>query len=115
MGMPELAVLAIKVLLAAVFVALFSHLSSAFKPKLFSGLFAGAPIVAAISLAITSVARPQAAHVGALGMIAGAIGMVACCVTAALLVPRVHAIAASAAGWAAWGVVALGGYLVVLR
>src|SRR5690349_4262591 len=100
--MSELSILVAKVLLAAFMVALLSHLSSAFKPKLFSGLFAGAPVVAAVSLAIMAATKPHAVAVSGWGMVAGALGMVACCIAAALLVPRLGAIGASAAGWAAW-------------
>ena len=113
--MPDLVLLSVKVVLAAFFVALLSHLSSAFRPKLFSGLFAGAPVVAAVSLAIMAVTKPAAVHPSGMGMIAGAAGMIACCVVAAVVVPRAGALAASAAGWAAWGAASVAGFLVVGR
>ena len=113
--MNPVGLLLLKVLLAALFVALFSHLSSATSPKLFSGLFAGAPVVASISLTLTVLDKPAAAQRGALGMVAGAVGMLACCVVVAWLLPRLHAALASAVGWAVWGLAAGGLYLAVLR
>ena len=104
-----------KVLVAGVFVALLAHLSSALKPKMFAGLLSGAPSVATVSLLLTSLQKPAAVHAGGRGMILGAAGLVACCVVASLLVPRLHAIAASALGWGAWAVVAFGLLLVVPR
>ena len=107
--------LALKVVLAGVFVALLSHLSSAFKPKMFAGLFAGAPAVASVSLVLTGLEQPAAAHLGAVSMTIGAVGMVACCAVAALLVPRVHAIAATGIGWVAWSVATFGLFALLPR
>lgn len=113
--MNPVGLLLLKVLLAAFFVALFSHLSSATAPRLFSGLFAGAPVVASISLTLTALTQPAAAQRGAVGMVAGGVGMLACCAVVAWVLPRLHAAVASAVGWAAWAVAAGGLYLAVLR
>lgn len=107
--------LLLKAVIAGLAVALFSLLSSATSPKMFSGLFAGAPVVAAVSLAITAATKPGAAAQGARGMVAGAAGMIACCLLVGLVLPRLHAILASAAGWLAWAGVAGGAYLLLLR
>jgi uncharacterized membrane protein (GlpM family) len=53
--------------LAGLFVAVLSHLSSALKPKMFAGLFAGAPTVATINLLLTGLEKPAAAQQGATG------------------------------------------------
>jgi hypothetical protein len=107
--------LGLKVLLAGFFVALLSHLTGAIRPKLFSGLFAAAPTVASISLLVTALLKPATAAVGAEGMIAGALGMVACCGVVALLETRVKAMAATGVGWGAWTAVAAAAYWVLFR
>jgi len=101
------------VLLAGTFVALFSLLAEMLHPKMFAGLFAGAPVVAAVSLAITAATKPPAAPIAGRGMIAGSVGMIACCAVAALAVSRTNAWIGSALSWASWAVVALGVYLFV--
>jgi hypothetical protein len=108
----EVWILGLKVLLAGTFVVLFSLLAEMLQPKLFAGLFAGAPVVAAVSLAITAASRPAAAPVAARGMIAGSVGMIACCAVAALAVSRTNTWIGSALSWASWAVVALGFYLL---
>ncbi|HEX6348070.1 MAG TPA: hypothetical protein VF160_01630 [Candidatus Dormibacteraeota bacterium] len=102
-----------KILVAGVFVALLAHLSSALKPKMFAGLLSGAPSVATVSLLLTSLQKPAAVHAGGRGMILGAAGLVACCAVASLLVPKLHAIVATAVGWGSWAVLAFGLFLVV--
>jgi len=103
------------VVLAGAFVALLSHLSSALKPKMFAGLFAGAPAVASASLLLTGLGQPEAARVGALSMTIGAVGMVACCAVAVLLVPRAHAVVATGIGWLAWFLVTFGLFALLPR
>ena len=107
--------LLIKVVLAGIAVAGFSLISSATSPKLFSGLFAGAPVVASVSLLLTALTKPAAAVQGAQGMVAGSLAMIACCVVAGALLPRWHVIVGSAAGWLVWVAVAAGGFLVMFR
>ena len=110
---PDLWLLGLKALLAGTFVVLFSLLAEMLQPKMFAGLFAGAPAVAAVSLALTAAAKPAVAPVAAAGMIAGSVGMIACCAVAALAVSRTNAWIGSALSWASWAVVALGVYLFV--
>ena len=111
---PELWILALKAVLAGTFVVLLSLLAEVLRPKLFAGLFAGAPAVASVSLAITGVLKPAVALQNATGMIAGAVAMIACCSVAALAMPRGGAWIGSAAAWAAWLTVAFGLYLLFL-
>jgi hypothetical protein len=107
--------LAAKALLAGCLVALISQLSTALRPKMFAGLFAAAPSVAAASLLLGGLDKQASIQPAGEGMIAGALGMIACCLAAALFVPRLHALAASAVGWLAWSGAALGGYLALWR
>lgn len=113
--MSQWLVLAAKVLLAGGLVALISQLSTSLQPKLFAGLFAAAPSVAAASLLIASFDRPAHVLPYAQGMLAGSAGMVACCLAAMLLVPRLHSLLASAAGWLAWAAAALAAFMVIWR
>jgi hypothetical protein len=110
---PDLWLLALKAVLAGTFVVLFSLLAEMLQPKLFAGLFAGAPVIAAVSLAISAATRPGAAQLGATGMIAGAVGMIACCTVAAVAMRRSNAWIGSALAWASWALVAFGLYLVL--
>lgn len=100
----------VKPLVAGYLVAVISQLSTALRPKMFAGLFAAAPSVAAASLLVSGLAKPSAVQPSAAGMIAGACGMIACCLVAMQLVPRLRSLLASGAGWVAWSVVAAGAY-----
>ena len=111
--MDPLLLLGLKAVLAGLAVAAFSLLSSATSPKMFSGLFAAAPVVAGVSLLLTALTKPPAALEGARGMIVGAVAMISCCLLVGVLLPRLHAVLASAAGWLAWAAVATAGYLLV--
>ena len=104
-----------KAVLAGLAVAVFSLLSSATSPKMFSGLFAGAPVVAGVSLLLTAVTKPAAAEQGARGMVLGAVAMISCCLLVGVLLPRLHAVLATAAGWLAWAAVATTLYLLVFE
>jgi hypothetical protein len=64
---------------------------------------------------MTGLEKPAAVQQGATGMILGAAGMIACCTVAALLVPRLHAVPATAAGWLAWALVTFALFFLVLR
>ena len=108
-------VLLAKVVVAGVFVALLAHLSSALKPKMFAGLLSGAPSVATVSLLLTGLQKPEAVRTSGQGMIFGAVGLVACCLVASLLVPKLHAIAATAAGWVSWAIVTSALFLLLPR
>jgi hypothetical protein len=84
-----------------------SMLSDVLKPKVFAGLFAGAPSVALASLGLTALAMGGGkAAVAATSMIAGAIGMVAFCAVTIVLEQKVGAIVSSALAWLAWAAVA---------
>ena len=110
----DLWLLALKAILAGAFVVLLSFLATKVKSKLFAGLFAGAPAVASVSLTITALTKPPAAIQGSRGMIAGAAAMIACCVVAALVLPRTGALIGSLLAWFIWAVVALAVYLLFL-
>jgi len=97
-------------------VVVFAMLSDVLKPKAFSGLFSAAPSVALASLALTALVMGQTkASQSALTMVAGAAGLVAFCMVAALLEKRVGAIAASAVAWLSWTACAGLGYLVFFQ
>ncbi|MDQ6919070.1 MAG: DUF3147 family protein [Candidatus Dormibacteraeota bacterium] len=108
----DLSILALKAVLAGTFVVLLSLLAEMLKPKMFAGLFAGAPAVASVSLAITAVMKPGAALQNATGMIAGAAAMVVCCSVATIALPRVGAWVGSLLSWLAWAIAAFGLYLL---
>ncbi|HEX6489006.1 MAG TPA: DUF3147 family protein [Candidatus Dormibacteraeota bacterium] len=105
----------LKPLVAGCLVAVMSQLSTALRPKMFAGLFAAAPSVATASLLVTALSKPSSVQPSAAGMIAGAVGMIACCLVAMLLVPRVRSLLASGAGWVAWTLVAAGAYWSLYR
>lgn len=104
-----------KALLAGCVVALISQLSTALRPKMFAGLFAAAPSVAAASLLLNGLQKPGEIAPAGQGMIAGACGMIACCLAAMLAVPRLHALLASGIGWLAWAAAAAGAYVGISR
>jgi hypothetical protein len=111
---PDLLVLGLKALIAGAMVVAFSVLAQRLRPQMFAGLFAGAPVVAAVSLAITAFVKPAAVEPNAVGMIAGSVGMIVCCVVAALVTSRFNSYIASALAWVAWALVAFGLYFVFL-
>ena len=107
--------LALKAIAAGLFVAALSHLTNATRPKLFSGLFAAAPTVATTSLLLTALDKPAAGPVAAYGMVAGALGLLACCALVTVVEARVRAVLASGLGWLAWAAVGLAVYAVAAR
>lgn len=73
------------------------------KPKKFAGLFSAAPSVAIASLALTAVQMSaEKASQSALAMVAGAIGMIAFCLVAALLEKKAGAIVSAGVAWVSW-------------
>ena len=77
------------------------------KPKRFAGLFSAAPSVAIVSLALTAVLLGvDKATQSALSMAAGAVGMIAFCLVAAVLEKRTGAIVSSGVAWLSWVVTA---------
>ena len=101
--MKDLPLLVVRVLAGGALVAGFSVLSDALKPKMFAGLFAGAPSVATVSLLVTAVSMGPAKEAKySAGMIAGAVGLAAYSLLAALLVKHLNAAVGSLLAWAAW-------------
>jgi hypothetical protein len=112
----ELPLLVVRVLAGGALVSAFAVAADALRPKMFAGLFAGAPSVAMVSLLVTGLAM-GAADDGKLaaGMTAGAVGLVFYALTAALLVRHMTALVGSALAWAAWLFPAGAVYMVFLR
>lgn len=99
----QLIAVALKALAGGSLVVAFSGLGDVLKPKAFAGLFGAAPSVALASLAVTVLTSgPAKAAVSARGMIAGAVGMVAYCIAATILVRRFGALGGSVLAWVAW-------------
>ena len=114
--MKDIVLLGVRVLAGGALVAGFAVLGDTLKPKMFAGLFAGAPSVATVSLLVTGIASGPAKDAKlATGMIAGAIGLVFYSVLAAILVKHLDAVVGSAVAWIAWLIVAAAVYLVFLR
>lgn len=112
--MPTIAVMALRAAAGGTLVVVFSLIAEVVKPKAFAGLFAAAPSVAVASLGITAAVQGvRHAAVDSTGMVLGAVGMAACCLTAAAVIPRVGALKGSVAAWAAWFVAGLGLYWAV--
>ena len=113
--MEEFVQLATKTMAGGALVVAFALVGEAAHPKRFSGLFSSAPAVVLASLIVLVVAKgTHDARSASLGMIAGSVGMVACCVVAVWLVPRMHVVVASALVWGTWLAVALGLYGLAL-
>jgi len=108
--------LAVRVLAGGCLVVAFAMLSDTLKPKMFSGLFGGAPSVATASLLVSGLAMgPAKDEKYGTGMIAGAIGLVAYSLAAALAVKHLGAVAGSIVAWIAWVVPAAALYWFFLR
>jgi uncharacterized protein DUF3147 len=109
--MEEAVQLATKTVAGGVLVVAFALIGEAAHPKRFAGLFSSAPAVAVAGLIVTEVAKgTHDARSASLGMIAGSVGMVACCLVAVRIVPRLRMVQAGALVWATWFAVALGLY-----
>jgi hypothetical protein len=107
--MNDIALLVVRVLLGGTLVVAFALLSDALKPKTFAGLFSGAPSVATASLLVTGLATGAAKDQKyAMGMIAGAVGLVFYSIAAAILVKHLGSVAGSVLAWVAWAVPAFG-------
>jgi len=98
----QLIAIALKALAGGSLVVGFSGLGDVLKPKAFAGIYGAAPSVALASLVITVLTTgPSKAATSAHGMIAGAAGMIACCVAATMLVKRFGALGGSILAWVA--------------
>jgi Protein of unknown function (DUF3147) len=114
--MEEIGLLALRGVLGGLFVAAFSILGEALRPKSFAGIFAAAPSVALASLLITTFTKgPAAVALAATGMVGGAVAMVAACVVGIDAVKRFRGLRGSLAAISVWFAVAAGIYVVVLR
>lgn len=112
----DVLLLVVRVVAGGALVAGFAIVADALGPKMFAGLFSGAPSVATVSLLITGLANsPAKDSKYATGMIAGAVGLVFYSLAAAILVKRLNAVVGTALAWAAWLVPAAFMYLVFLR
>lgn len=114
--MGQFGVLAVRALAGGAFVVLFSVLGELLRPKSFAGILSAAPSVALASLLVTAFSRGEVAvWASALGMIAGAVALVAACIVGVDAVRRFGALRGSLATLAVWLTVAGGLYAVVLR
>ena len=114
--MKDVILLVIRVIAGGALVVAFAMISDAVKPKMFSGLFSGAPSVATASLLVTGLAMgPEKTDKYAVGMIAGAIGLVCFAAVAAMAVKRFGSIRGSVIAWFAWVVPAFAIYAVFMR
>jgi hypothetical protein len=114
--MREAAIIGVRALAGGTFVVLFTLVGEWLRPKSFAGLFAAAPSIAVASLLVTLVVNGEAAvWRSALGMVAGAVALVATCVVAIDSVKRFRAPHGSLAAIAVWFVVAGGLWTVTLR
>jgi uncharacterized membrane protein (GlpM family) len=105
--MHEVLILALKGLAGGCLVVAFAMLSEGLDPKRFAGLFGAAPAVAIAGLTIALLDQgAREAHLNAVGMIAGAVGMIAYAAAAVLLLRRVRAASAAVVALAAWAGVA---------
>ena len=99
----QLIAVTLKALAGGSLVVVFSGLGDLVKPKSFAGLFGAAPSVALTSLVVTVLTSgPSKAAVSSRGMIAGAVGMIAYCIAATVLVKRFGALTGSVTAWVAW-------------
>lgn len=114
--MSHIGILAIRGLAGGALVVLFSVAGELLRPKSFAGIFAAAPSVALASLLVTTaVTGETAVRASALGMIAGALALVAACVIGIDAVKRFRGLRGSLASILVWLTVAAGLYGVVLR
>lgn len=106
--MHDVLILALKGLAGGSLVVVFALLSQALSPKRFAGLFSAAPAVAIAGMIIALLDQGRTSvRAEALGMIAGAAGMVAYAAAAVPLLRRRSASYAVSMALAAWLVVAV--------
>ena len=104
--MHDVLILAAKGLAGGSLVVVFALLSEGLTPKRFAGLFGAAPAVAIAGLAITLLDKgSHDAHQSAVGMIAGAVGMVAYAAVSVQLLRRLRATSSAVAALGAWAAV----------
>jgi hypothetical protein len=110
----DIGILVMRGLAGGTLVVVLALIGEVVRPKAFAGLFSAAPSVALASLAVTLVFEDVArARQDSIGMVVGGIGMSACCVVAAVAIPRVRAAWGSLVAWVGWSAVAFGLYWAV--
>lgn len=86
--MDDVVVMAIRAAAGGLLVVAFALISEGLRPKRFAGLFSASPAVAIAGLTITLIDKgPHVAHEDALGMVVGAVALVA---YAAAVIPLLH-------------------------
>lgn len=101
--MHDVLLLALKGLAGGTLVVAVALLSQGLDPKRFAGLFGAAPAVALASLTLVLLDEgAHAAHLNTLGMIAGAVGMMAYAAAVVPLLRRFRASRAAVAALGAW-------------
>ncbi|TMD96952.1 MAG: DUF3147 family protein [Chloroflexi bacterium] len=114
--MSQLSLLAVRGLAGGALVVLFAVAGELLRPKSFGGIFATAPSVALASLVVTALAKSETAvWASALGMVVGAVALVAACVVGIDAVKRFGALRGAAASLLVWLVAATGLYAMALR
>jgi uncharacterized membrane protein (GlpM family) len=110
--------LALRFVAGGIVVSLFAFLGEVVKPKSFAGLFAAAPSVAIATLGLTALRQPRTElQISGRSMCLGAVALVVCTVTCAVLLRRTKlpVRAATLAGWLVWGAAAAALACLVLR
>lgn len=101
--MSNVAVLAIKAVAGGTLVVVFALISEGLRPKRFAGLFSASPAVAIAGLTITLLDKgAHAAHQSSLGMVVGAVALVAYAAAAIPLLRKFRASVAAAVALSAW-------------
>ena len=105
--MHDVLILTAKGAVGGTLIVVFALLSESLSPKRFAGLFSTAPAVALAGLSIALLDKgSHAAHESAIGMLAGAGGMIAYALAVVPLLQRMAAKHAAVAALGAWTVVA---------
>jgi hypothetical protein len=111
----DVALLAAKAVMGGALVSVFALLGRVLRPKWFAGLFGAAPSVAIASLTLTVLDKGNhAASIAGAGMCFGAAGFVAFGICVRPMLARYGAVVATSLSCAAWILVAVGAYLVVV-
>jgi uncharacterized membrane protein (GlpM family) len=112
----DVGLIALRALIAGLFVVAFAILGEVLRPKRFAGLFGAAPSIALANLiVIVAATGSEEAALSCESMIVGAVGFVAYCLVERVLLERMSALMGSVICSAVWLLVAGGLYLAVLR
>ena len=108
--------LLLKGLAGGALVVVFALIGEVVRPRVAAGLTSAAPSIALASLTVTAATTgTEGALQQSLGMVAGAVALVACCLCAIDTVKRFGALRGSALATVAWLVAAAGLWAVALR